>query len=147
MSYANRPGAMSVNDELERFFPNHRSPDRPYRLGSAQEMRETYGQPVTGTVVAKSPFGAWVDLGVAFPPFWRSSELRASLRKNIARVIGVLSAARLPRLSAASAMARARSGFGRCLLARDAPDIAHATIPVRRRRFWSNRGSLCSPIR
>jgi hypothetical protein len=57
---------MSINDELERLFPSHRSPDRGADW-EALKQRLTYGQPVTGTVVAKSPFGAWVDLGVGFP--------------------------------------------------------------------------------
>lgn len=57
---------MSVADDLDRLFPGHRSPDRTVDWEELKR-RLTYGQTVTGTVVAKSPFGAWVDLGVGFP--------------------------------------------------------------------------------
>lgn len=57
---------MSVTDNLDRLFPGHRSPDRT-AAWEALKGRLAYGQAVTGTVVAKSPFGAWVDIGVGFP--------------------------------------------------------------------------------
>lgn len=57
---------MSVTDDLDDLFPGHRS---PARAGAWEALRQqlVYGQSVTGTVVGKSPFGAWVDLGVGFP--------------------------------------------------------------------------------
>ncbi len=58
--------AMSVTDDLDRLFPGHRSPDRAGDWESLKQ-RLSYGRSVTGIVVAKSPFGAWVDLGVGFP--------------------------------------------------------------------------------
>jgi hypothetical protein len=57
---------MSVTDDLDRLFPGHRSPDRAADW-EALKQRLAYGRSVTGTVVAKSPFGAWVDIGVGFP--------------------------------------------------------------------------------
>jgi ribosomal protein S1 len=57
---------MSVQDNLDTLYPGHRSPDRAAEW-EALKQRLTIGQPVTGRVVAKSPFGAWVDLGVGFP--------------------------------------------------------------------------------
>lgn len=57
---------MSVTDDLDRLFPEHRSPDREAAWG-ALKQRLDYGQAVAGTVVARSPFGAWVDLGLGFP--------------------------------------------------------------------------------
>ena len=57
---------MSVTDDLDRLFPGHRSPERVADW-EGLEQRLAHGQSVTGTVVAKSPFGAWIDLGVGFP--------------------------------------------------------------------------------
>lgn len=57
---------MSVTDDLDRLFPEHRSPSRSAEWEALKE-RLVYGQPVSGTVVARSHFGASVDLGVGFP--------------------------------------------------------------------------------
>ncbi len=57
---------MSVTDDLDRLFPGHGSPERA-REWEALKERLAVGQSVTGRVVARSPFGAWVDLGVGFP--------------------------------------------------------------------------------
>jgi ribosomal protein S1 len=57
---------MNTLDILDKLFPDHRSPS----LSSEWEVlkqRLAVDQTVTGTVVAKSPFGAWIDLGVGFP--------------------------------------------------------------------------------
>jgi ribosomal protein S1 len=37
------------------------------RAWQALQQRVPVGQSVTGTVVAKAPFGAWIDFGVEFP--------------------------------------------------------------------------------
>jgi ribosomal protein S1 len=57
---------MSILNELDRPFPDHRSASRAAEW-EALRARLAYGQSVSGTVVFKSPFGAWVDLGVGFP--------------------------------------------------------------------------------
>ncbi|MDR3637005.1 MAG: hypothetical protein P4L84_24590 [Isosphaeraceae bacterium] len=57
---------MSVTDDLDELFPEHRSPARALAWESLKQ-RLAYGQAVTGTVVAKSLFGAWVDISVGFP--------------------------------------------------------------------------------
>jgi hypothetical protein len=57
---------MSVQADLDIVFPGHRSPERAAEW-EALKQRLAIGQPITGTVVARSPFGAWVDLGVGFP--------------------------------------------------------------------------------
>lgn len=57
---------MSTFDELEKLFPGHRSSCRSSEW-EALKRRLIVGQAVTATVVAKSPFGAWLDLGVGFP--------------------------------------------------------------------------------
>ncbi len=63
---------MGVNDDLDRLFSDHRSSDRTGDW-EAVKRRLPSGQTVTGTVVAKSPFGAWLTSALAFPPSWRSS--------------------------------------------------------------------------
>jgi ribosomal protein S1 len=57
---------MSTIDSLDKLFPAHRSPSRSAEW-DALKQRIAVGQTVTGTVVAKSPFGAWIDLGIGFP--------------------------------------------------------------------------------
>ena len=57
---------MSVVDELDKLFPDHRSSVRSAEWESVKQ-RLVVGETVTGKVVARSPFGAWIDLGVGFP--------------------------------------------------------------------------------
>jgi hypothetical protein len=57
---------MSVQDDLDTLFPGHRSPDRASEW-EALKQRLAIGQPLTGPVVARHPFGAWIDLGFGFP--------------------------------------------------------------------------------
>ena len=47
-------------------FPSFRSASRSAEWESLKHQL-TVGQSVTGTVVAKSPFGAWIDINVGFP--------------------------------------------------------------------------------
>jgi hypothetical protein len=49
----------------EQFPP--RDPATTQREWEALKRQLVVGQPVTGTVVAKAPFGAWIDLGLGFP--------------------------------------------------------------------------------
>ena len=51
---------------LSERFPA-RDPAQAKREWQALQERVAVGQSVTGTVVAKAPFGAWIDLGVGFP--------------------------------------------------------------------------------
>lgn len=51
---------------LAERFPA-RDPDATEREWVALKQWLSVGQSVTGTVVAKAPFGAWVDIGVEFP--------------------------------------------------------------------------------
>jgi ribosomal protein S1 len=55
-----------VTDELERLFPGHQSDARAAAWEEAKQHLHI-GMPVTGTVVARRPFGAFVDIGVGFP--------------------------------------------------------------------------------
>ncbi len=57
---------MSITDELDERFPEHRSPGRNDEW-ELLKQRLSYGRTVTGTVVARSPFGAWVDIRTGFP--------------------------------------------------------------------------------
>ncbi|MHB1558360.1 MAG: hypothetical protein ACYC61_12945 [Isosphaeraceae bacterium] len=57
---------MSATKGFDRLFPGYRSPERAAEWESLKE-RLVPGLRVTGTVVARSPFGAWIDLGVGFP--------------------------------------------------------------------------------
>lgn len=57
---------MTVTDQLDSLFPDHRSPERADDWESVKQ-RFARGQAVGGTVVLKSPFGAWIDVGVGFP--------------------------------------------------------------------------------
>jgi hypothetical protein len=47
-------------------FPDHQSPARQGDWEVAKH-RFRIGEEVRGQVVEKSPFGAWIDLGVGFP--------------------------------------------------------------------------------
>ena len=49
----------------ERFPPRDTETNR--REWDALKQRLPIGQIVTGTVIAKAPFGAWLDIGVGFP--------------------------------------------------------------------------------
>src|SRR6516164_3358726 len=57
---------MNVIDDLERCFPGYRSPDRA-SAWKAGKSRVPDGSRVTGVVVAKYPFGVFVDIGLGFP--------------------------------------------------------------------------------
>jgi transcriptional accessory protein Tex/SPT6 len=54
------------NRVLSERFPNYESRERD---PAWEELKQRFaiGQSVTGTVVARAPFGAWIDLGVGFP--------------------------------------------------------------------------------
>jgi ribosomal protein S1 len=52
--------------KLDQLFPGYRSPDRADDWEKLKQ-RLAFGQTVTGVVVGRSPFGAWVDIGVGFP--------------------------------------------------------------------------------
>jgi ribosomal protein S1 len=49
----------------ERFPPQH--PGAAQREWEQAKARLTVGQSVSGDVVAKAHFGAWIDIGVGFP--------------------------------------------------------------------------------
>src|SRR5215211_245028 len=57
----------------ERFPP--RDPATAQREWEALKHRLAVGQAVTGTVIAKASFGAWVDLGVGFPALLEITEI------------------------------------------------------------------------
>ena len=57
---------MSGLEEVSRLFPDWLSASRSAEWESMKQ-RLTIGQTVTGIVIAKSPFGAWIDLGCEFP--------------------------------------------------------------------------------
>jgi len=47
-------------------FP-HRKEEDSQREWESLKRRLTLGDRVTGVVIARAPFGAWIDLGVGFP--------------------------------------------------------------------------------
>jgi ribosomal protein S1 len=51
---------------LAERFPS-RDPREETREWEAVKRRLVIGQTVTGVVIAKAPFGAWLDIGVGFP--------------------------------------------------------------------------------
>jgi ribosomal protein S1 len=51
---------------LSERFPA-RDPAQAEREWLALQRHVAIGQSVTGTVVTKAPFGAWIDLGIGFP--------------------------------------------------------------------------------
>lgn len=57
---------MSVDDDLDRLFLGHRSPERAAEWEAAKG-RLPPGSAVRGVVVARYPFGVFVDVGVGFP--------------------------------------------------------------------------------
>jgi ribosomal protein S1 len=54
------------NQRLGEIFPDSDSADKAEEWAALRE-RLSVDQVVDGTVVAKAPFGAWIDLGVGFP--------------------------------------------------------------------------------
>src|SRR5262245_45228589 len=50
---------------LDRFSP--RDPESDQQDWEAVKQRLAVGQTVTGIVIAKALFGAWLDIGVGFP--------------------------------------------------------------------------------
>lgn len=60
MQYAGWGGLVS-----KRFAS--RDPETIHREWKLLKQRISVGQALTGTVIAKAPFGAWIDLGVGFP--------------------------------------------------------------------------------
>jgi hypothetical protein len=57
---------VSAIDDLDQLFPGHRAAESE-PTWEVLKSRLTIGQSVSGKVVAKSHFGAWIDLGVGFP--------------------------------------------------------------------------------
>ena len=51
---------------LQKRFPGYESAEFDQAWGEVKQ-RLIVGRSVTGVVVARAPFGAWVDLGVGFP--------------------------------------------------------------------------------
>ena len=57
---------MSVADDLDKLFPDHGSDARATAWDEAKQ-RLPVGTSVTGRVVARYPFGAFLDIGLGFP--------------------------------------------------------------------------------
>jgi ribosomal protein S1 len=57
---------MSVADQLDDLFPGHRSRERA-AAWEAAKGRCPPGSPVRGVVVARHPFGVFVDIDAGFP--------------------------------------------------------------------------------
>ena len=57
---------MSVAEDLEKLFPDHESDARATAWDEAKR-RLPVGTSVTGVVVARYPFGAFVDIALGFP--------------------------------------------------------------------------------
>lgn len=51
---------------LEKRFPP-RDPAEDELQWATLKQRQAVGESVTGVVVARAPFGAWIDFGVGFP--------------------------------------------------------------------------------
>jgi ribosomal protein S1 len=57
---------MSISDDLDRLFPGHRS-DTQATAWEHAKQRLAVGMPVSGVVVARYPFGAFLDIDTGFP--------------------------------------------------------------------------------
>jgi ribosomal protein S1 len=55
-----------VHEDLDRLFPGHRSPERA-GAWEAAKARLQLGATVRGVVVARYPFGVFVDIDTGFP--------------------------------------------------------------------------------
>ena len=65
---------MDINDNLDRHFPGHRS-DSHAPLWEEAKQRFSVGSSVTGVVVFRAPFGAFVDIGAGFPALLELPEI------------------------------------------------------------------------
>ncbi len=54
------------DQHLAQHFPNRHHADDEQAWAKLKQRLLT-GQTVSGTVIAKAPFGAWLDIGVGFP--------------------------------------------------------------------------------
>lgn len=57
---------MDINHDLESAFAGYRSPDQAASWATAKSHLPL-GTTVSGVVIARYPFGAFVDIGVGFP--------------------------------------------------------------------------------
>ena len=57
---------MDINHDLESVFGGYRSPDQTAAWETAKSHLPL-GTTVSGVVIARFPFGAFVDIGVGFP--------------------------------------------------------------------------------
>lgn len=68
---------MSVDDELDLLFPGYRSPEQA-EAWEAARVRFPPGAWVRGVVLARHPFGLFVDIGVGFPALLLVVRLRGA---------------------------------------------------------------------
>jgi hypothetical protein len=57
---------MSITDDLDRLFPGYRSDARATAWEQAKQ-RFALGMPVSGVIVARYRFGAFLDIDAGFP--------------------------------------------------------------------------------
>jgi small subunit ribosomal protein S1 len=72
---------MSWPDDIRAHFPDWETPGALARWPEVR-TRLRVGQAVRGTVIARAPFGVWLDIGVGFPALLLVPEMReAKLRR------------------------------------------------------------------
>lgn len=57
---------MSWDDDIRQVFPDWKPPEVPERWPAIRTLL-SIGRDVTGTVIARAPFGIWLDIGVGHP--------------------------------------------------------------------------------
>lgn len=73
---------MSWDDDVRTHFPDWGTADAVQRWQS-NRPQIVKGQPVCGTVIARAPFGVWVDISVGHPALLLVPEMAEASKKRI----------------------------------------------------------------
>ena len=74
---------MSWGNDLQTRFPNWLS-NAAHPNWPAVKASLSVGQQVSGVVIARTPFGVWLDIGVAFPALLLVPDMRDARKRRIA---------------------------------------------------------------
>jgi ribosomal protein S1 len=82
MEEPEQPGAVAWANEIRQRFPNWYADEG---IAHLEEMPGglSIGQPVRGDVVARAPFGVWVDIGIGSPALLRVVDMADARRRRI----------------------------------------------------------------
>ena len=73
---------MSWGEDVRARFPDWRTPDARWRWATVRETLRV-GQRVSGEVIARAPFGVWLDIGVGFPALLLVPEMEGAQERRI----------------------------------------------------------------